>query len=222
MAETILKGFIIDIKDYQIYDNILTIFAADQKIYNLLSLGSRKTLSKNGRNMKIGSEIEFEFFEARIPLKLSRLKKMHLVNELPWRIADHQVLNFLNDFLLKNNNNFLFSDYQKIIKLIEKNIAHDFIFLFSLFQMIKSTGIKFHLSSCVLCNDKNIMTTSISFYGYLCEECALKNSEYIYDKEVNEILYYLDQKQYQKLLKVEPYYQMIAIKLLKSYLNINY
>ena len=69
-----LKGYIIANKDYQIFVNVKTFFGEDNRLYNLLSLVSRKKLSKNGRNMKVGSLIDFEFFKARLDTNLSRLK----------------------------------------------------------------------------------------------------------------------------------------------------
>ena len=52
MCETILKVYIIAIEEYQLLYNVITFFGEDNRVYNLLSLGSRKILSKNGRNMK--------------------------------------------------------------------------------------------------------------------------------------------------------------------------
>ena len=83
MSETILKGYIIAIKDYQLFDNVITFFGEDNRVYNLLSLGSRKILSKNGRNMKVGALIDFAFFNARLDTNLSRLEKLTIINDAP-------------------------------------------------------------------------------------------------------------------------------------------
>ncbi len=222
MAETILRGYLINVKDYQMFDNILTFFSNDNKVYNLLSLGSRKILSKNGRNMKFGAEIEFEFFKARNDFSLSRLKKMNLIEDSNWSMESNDVIVYLNNFLVRNNNNFTFKEYQKIIELFNKKVDEKFIWLFTLFKMIKSTGVKFHLLSCVICGYKRIKTTSIGFYGFLCNDCAIENNEYIYSDKVNEIFYLLEKKQYKKIVFFDSYDKEIAIKFLQGYLNINY
>ncbi len=220
MSETILKGYIIAIKDYRLFDNVITFFGEDNRVYNLLSLGSRKILSKNGRNMKVGALIDFEFFKARFDTNLSRLKKLTIVNDVPWETANIDIIESLNEFLKKGNNNFKFTTYQKIMKMISENRDMLFISLFCLFEIIKSIGLRFELNGCSICNYNKIKTTSIRFQGFLCEQCSRENSEYIYDTDVNKIFYFLSKKYYKKIFKIKKSDRLIAIAFLKTFINI--
>ncbi|MGL5246228.1 MAG: DNA repair protein RecO [Mycoplasmoidaceae bacterium] len=220
MSETILKGYIIEIKDYQLFDNIITFFGSDDRVYNLLSLGSRKILSKNGRNMKVGALIEFEFFQARLADSLSRLKKLNIINDVSWEIVKLDIIEFLNKFLVKSNNGFKFVTYQKIMKMVSENRDINFISLFCLFEIIKSIGLRFELNGCAICNYNKIKTTSIRFQGFLCEQCCRENSEYIYDTDVNKIFYFLNEKKYKKIFKFNENDKLIAIAFLKTFINV--
>ncbi|MGL4616741.1 MAG: DNA repair protein RecO [Mycoplasmoidaceae bacterium] len=220
MSETILKGYIIAISDYQLFDNIITFFGNDNRVYNLLSLGSRKILSKNGRNMKFGALIEFEFFQARLIGSLSKLKKLSIINDISWEIVKLDIIHFLNNFLIKENNNFKFVTYQKIIKMISEDRNINFISLFSLFEIIKSIGLRFALNGCAICNNNKIKTTSIRFQGFLCEKCCRENSEYIYDTDVNKIFYFLNNKKYKEILKTNESNKLIAIAFMKTFISI--
>lgn len=220
MSETILKGYIISIKDYQLFDNIISFFGEDNKIYNLLSLGSRKILSKNGRNIKIGALIEFEFFKSRLANSLSKLKKLNIISDVSWEMAEIDIVQFLNKFLLKGNNNFKFFTYQKIMKMILENRDMNFISLFSLFEIINSIGLKFALNGCAICGYNKIRTTSIRFQGFLCDQCTRENSEYIYDTNVNKIFYFLSKKEYKKIFEISKNEKLIAIAFLNTFINV--
>ncbi|MGL5591482.1 MAG: DNA repair protein RecO [Mycoplasmoidaceae bacterium] len=220
MSETILKGYIIAIKDYQLFDNIITFFGNDNRVYNLLSLGSRKILSKNGRNMKIGALIEFEFFQARLIGNLSKLKKLNIINDVSWEIVKLDIIEFLNQFLVKGNNNFKFNTYQKIMNMISENRDINFISLFCLFEIIKSIGLRFALNGCAVCNYNKVKTTSIRFQGFLCEQCCRENSEYIYDTDVNKIFYFLNKKNYKEILEISESNKLIAIAFMKTFIKV--
>ncbi|MGL5640222.1 MAG: DNA repair protein RecO [Mycoplasmoidaceae bacterium] len=220
MSETILEGYIIEIKDYQLFDNIITFFGNDNKIYNLLSLGSRKILSKNGRNMKVGALIEFEFFQARLIGNLSKLKKLNILNDVSWEIEKLDIINLLNQFLVKGYNNFKFITYQKIMNMILENRDINFISLFCLFEIIKSIGLRFELNGCAICNYNKVKTTSISFQGFLCEQCCRENNEYIYDTNVNKIFYFLNKKNYKEILKINEIDKLVAIAFMKTFIKV--
>lgn len=82
MAAQIVKGYIVKRMDYQLNDEIITILAENGQLISCISLGSRKIISKNGRNLFLGNFCEFEIFIARTENKLSRLKKCNAINQV--------------------------------------------------------------------------------------------------------------------------------------------
>jgi DNA repair protein RecO (recombination protein O) len=81
MAEKIIRGYLIEKKDFKVFDEIITFISSSGRKYTCMSMGSRKIESKNSRNLFLGSLIEFEIFEARSVDKVSKLKKAHVVVE---------------------------------------------------------------------------------------------------------------------------------------------
>ena len=92
--------------------------------------------------------------------------------------------------------------------------------LFSLYVSIKSIGKRCELNGCAICSYNKINTTSISFQGFLCEQCSRENSEYIYDTDVKKIFYFLSKKYYKKIFKIKKSNKLIAIAFLKTFINI--
>jgi DNA repair protein RecO (recombination protein O) len=82
MAESILRGYLIDKRDFAVFDEMITFITPHGKKYACLSKGSRKIESKNARNLFIGNLIEFEIFQARSEEKVSRLKKAVIIESL--------------------------------------------------------------------------------------------------------------------------------------------
>lgn len=79
MSESIIKGYVVNRIDYQQNDEIITILDENGNRIPVISLGSRKITSKNGRNLFLGNYCEFEIFMARIANKVSRLKKCNAI-----------------------------------------------------------------------------------------------------------------------------------------------
>ena len=76
MAENVITGFIINISDYEIYDQILTLLLPNNLKLTLIALGTKKILSKNARNISLLNQVEAEVFLARNINKISKLKKI--------------------------------------------------------------------------------------------------------------------------------------------------
>ena len=76
MAAVILHGIIINVIDYDVYDQIITILLPSNLKVVLMSKGSRKILSKNGRLISILNEVEASCFLANDLKKISKLKKV--------------------------------------------------------------------------------------------------------------------------------------------------
>ncbi|MBO6104250.1 recombination protein O N-terminal domain-containing protein [bacterium] len=76
MAAVILHGIIINVIDYDVYDQIITILLPSNLKVALISKGSRKILSKNGRLISILNQVEVSCFLASDIKKISKLKKI--------------------------------------------------------------------------------------------------------------------------------------------------
>jgi DNA repair protein RecO (recombination protein O) len=83
MSESLLKGYLISKINYGIFDEIITILTTEGTKCVCLSKGSRKIMSKNGRNLFLGSFVEAVIFRARHENKVSRLKKIMIIDSVP-------------------------------------------------------------------------------------------------------------------------------------------
>jgi recombinational DNA repair protein (RecF pathway) len=79
MSEKIIKGYLIKKNKYRSFDQIIQFLDTNGNKITCLSLGSLKVSSKNGMNLFIGSLIEFIIFQSRLPEKISKLKKCHII-----------------------------------------------------------------------------------------------------------------------------------------------
>ena len=57
----------------------------------------------------------------KIQKELDYLKKLTIINDVPWETANIDIIESLNEFLKKGNNNFKFTIYQKLMKMISEN-----------------------------------------------------------------------------------------------------
>jgi DNA repair protein RecO (recombination protein O) len=81
MSSNMINGYLINKIPYKDFDEIITFIDKKGIRYTCISFGSKKIKSKNGRNLFIGSYIEFELFLARTENKISKLKKATVINE---------------------------------------------------------------------------------------------------------------------------------------------
>jgi DNA repair protein RecO (recombination protein O) len=80
MAESIVNGYLINRFDYKVFDEVITFITNDKRI-SCISLGSKKILSKNNKNMIYGCKSEFQFFQSTGFEKISKLKKVVLLEK---------------------------------------------------------------------------------------------------------------------------------------------
>ncbi len=219
MAEQIEKCFLIDEHDYETFDSIIKVLTNKNEVVSILALGTKKILSKNGRNLKYGSLLEVEYFKARSQDSLSKLKKIKTEEDNQIDYKTSLPLIVLNWYISsKNQKQFNFNFYKTIIDKL-KQYDEQTMLIYVLYSMIKDHGHMIHLESCRLCNSKRIKTISISKQGYLCESCAIKSNEYIHSTEFNKIFICLAKEQ---LDEIQDFNEKEALtKFLKSYLYHN-
>lgn len=221
MAEKILFGYLIDIKDYQLFDNILT-FITPTKRFSCLSLGSRKINSKNSRNLFYGSKSEIIFFESRNNNKLSRLKKINNIDQPNWSIQNKKVLYLLNDIALKTdfvvNETYLF--YEKWLNYLKEGIhSTELIILLILKEFIQLTGLNIIVDHCPVCGSKKLKTFSFKEHGIVCDYCYKKNEKY-FSLSITKNLYFLFADQLDLITNNKKILNQL-IRLLNEYITFN-
>ena len=219
MAETILNGYLINKIDYQVFDEVLTILGEDGNKYACLSLGSRKIMSKNSRNLFYGAKTEFQFFEARNEQKVSRFKKAVLLEEMNWDLQSDTKLFLLNEIVTYiAASNTLFSFYETKLKQIKSPSEDDQTFILKLLtEFCSYIGISLHVNSCVRCNSKILSTISFKHSGMLCEDCRRQLRVEPQELNVSKLFHLLFNKKFDEINK---YYDNFgyAIKCLKNFI----
>ncbi|WP_027121898.1 DNA repair protein RecO [[Mycoplasma] imitans] len=216
MSSITKKGYIIDYFDHGENDQIIKVLFDENKILNLISVGSKKLLSKNGRYITLGSLHDFEFFQSRSLERLSKLKKIHKIDTKDATISESLPMVIMHHYLNKKSgeldNNF-FAFYDDVINyVIEQKYSDQVIIIYILLHIIHLEGIAFQFVNCGICHSKQIITISFkNMYG-LCEKCAYEQHEFLYDKKFMRNIFWLiykndyeisplDSKQYISLIR---------------------
>ena len=220
MSESIEKCFLIDIKEYDIFDHIIIILNNKNEIISLYSKGTRKILSKNFRNFVYGSILEIEYFRARKKESLSKLKKIKLVSKLIDNTLQQQLpFIVLNWYISKKNYKyFSFKKYEEIISIMNSYDEQTSL-IYVLYSIIVDSGNYIEINKCSICSNKKIKTTSVTWRGYLCNNCSIEKNEYIHSTEFNKIFIHLYNDDLEVLKKFNEKKELINF--LKSYIYHN-
>ncbi len=218
MSETIMKCYLLDEKETNTFDSVITVLTNDNSIVSLYAYGTKKILSKNSRNLIYGDLLEIEFFRSRSKNSLSKLKKIKSINNSkPINYWDFGLL-LVNTFIIENNKYFKFKEYENYINIIS-NLDTDESLIFSLFKIIVWSGTLINLRCCSICGDNKIKTISIGKMGYLCAKCAHSLNEYIHDTDFNKIFIDLKNENVDTLKDFK--FKNQLINFLKSYIDKN-
>lgn len=219
MSEIIDKGYLISIKDYQENDHIINFIFSDGNIHGMLSKGSRKLLSKNGRHLLMGSLLETEYFGSRRIEKLSLLKRVKSINPITLMESNNQTITFLNDYLMKNQiNKFNFKFYEEIINAALKDDLITSIII-CLKILIDEQGLLINLDKCLLCSKEKIYSLSFKLRGFVCNICYNIDEDLKTPKQFNKSLYYVNKKRFDSLKIID---NDIKFKIAKFYANYLY
>lgn len=217
MSETILKCFLLKEQEYSTFDSILTLLTNRNQILMVYAQGTKKILSKNSRNLIYGDMLEIEFFQSRSYSSLSKLKKIKSIkNTKPLNYWDHN-LYIINEFI-STMKYFNFNEYIEIISTLDK-YKDETGLIYVLYKIIKISKVGINLSLCSICGSNKIKTISIDKKGYICNECAIKNNEYIHETEFNRSFIKINNNDFEYVNKL-PFKKQL-INFLKSYINMN-
>lgn len=222
MAASELEGYIINKLNFKDYDEIITFLTNDNKTYTCISLGSRKTASKNGRNLFIGNYCKFEIFLARNDEKMSRLKKATAIDTIDWRLEMYRPFNVLNECVYKTeNSNLLFAFYKNLLEAIKNNqYGEEHMILIILHKFCILNGISLHVSSCVECNSNHLKTINFKKRGMVCNLHFNPQYDHLYSLNESKLIYELFSNNYEKMSIYAAHFNFI-IKCLKQYIEDN-
>ncbi|WP_391591556.1 DNA repair protein RecO, N-terminal domain-containing protein [[Mycoplasma] cavipharyngis] len=203
MSEKIVNGYLLSEREYQDIDKIIKLIS-HEKIFSCLALGVRKINSKNSRNLFFGHLIEIHFFEARMENKLSKLKKVYLLENLDQDLINNKSVIFLNNLFEKinhqNPNINLFEIYQKFIEIIKlKKYDDDLIINYILVKSQIIFGFQLNYRHCNLCQTKQKITSiSLDNYGLLCNLCSKKTNTPKWSNDALLLFLFLNQNDLEK------------------------
>ncbi len=223
MAETIIKGYLINKINYHLNDEIITFIGVDGIKYTCISLGSKKINSKNARNLFIGSLIEFEFFKARRSDKISKLKKCHIIESIDWKMEQYTPFNLLCECVNKEQSydSILFDFYKTLLDLVKKDeYCEEEKILIILHKFCIINGISLHVDSCIECNSPILKTISFKKHGMLCNVHFDRKADKLYDLNLTKLFFYLFKNKYSELKKYHSQFKN-GINLLKTYIQDN-
>ncbi|MBQ5543975.1 MAG: hypothetical protein IIT97_03520 [Mycoplasmataceae bacterium] len=171
MAENVITGFIINISDYEIYDQILTLLLPNNLKLTLIALGTKKILSKNARNISLLNQVEAEVFLARNINKISKLKKIISLYNFSWEDLTNKIFKIFLNYV--NYQKDLKEDfYSLLIYLINHKDEEYQILLSKLLKLIFiDLGLKFYFNDCINCHNKFITIISIEYASLICSNC---------------------------------------------------
>ncbi|WP_052663926.1 hypothetical protein [Mycoplasmoides alvi] len=190
MAKIISKGFVINLINYDVFDQIITILDEKGDKYSLISFGSRKIESKNGRHLVVGNFNENEYFPSRTKNKIGRLKKTSTILPIPWKIHDYLSFHLINEYLnlitFRDKKVFLF--YKNIINILKSFKYKDItIIIYILIYIINTNNLMISKTNCSLCYSKNVNFIQLKTYLWFCGNCIYTHQEKNIFKN-NEIL----------------------------------
>ncbi|QZX48837.1 DNA repair protein RecO [Mycoplasma sp. E35C] len=186
MSAITKKGYLIDYFDYAEFDQIIKVLFEDNSLISLIALGTKKILSKNGRYITIGSLHNFEFFQSRSVERLSKLKKIHPIDTKDATISESLPILVMNEYISKKKGlleaNY-FNFYDDVINFVNnKTYSNETIIIYILLNIIKIEGLGYDLTKCGYCNNKQVITLSFKDMVGVCEKCAYKYNEFLYNK----------------------------------------
>ncbi|WP_027119948.1 DNA repair protein RecO [[Mycoplasma] testudinis] len=207
MALTITNGYVINLTDYLVFDQIVNFLTQSGNKIALLAKGTKKIASKNARNLTIGNFNEIEYFKARQKEKIGRLKKTVIIHQIPWEFHEYHSFNLINEYANKvlYSSKQVFALYESTINLLINKKTKDWLITATiLVQLLKINGINFNYEKCQDCRvnetyviDKNML------WGY-CQNCYIHQptSAYWINPVVLKMLNHLSNKQYPKPIYV--------------------
>lgn len=219
MAETIVKGYLVNRIDFDVFDEIITFISDTGNIFTVVAKGVKKILSKNAKSLFFGSLCEFEFFASRKIDGVGKLKKINLIENNNIELNKRRSLLLLNSLVYhgKLSGINFFEFFKETIKLIEKENDDDLLILYILLSAIKFLGLPIYLNHCSLCKSRLIKDFSIFDLGFTCKKHS-SNGLKVESKTI-EIIYLTYLKKFNVAKKFSSFDKMVASKIINGFIN---
>lgn len=226
MSEKIVNGYLISEYEYGEYDKILKFIINENRFISCLAKGLRKSGSKNARQLFFGILTEIQFFEARLNNKLSKLKKVNLIEQLDQTIIENYslvVLNYLYEKILHDcfqiNVYTLYKNFLDLIKT--KKYDSEFLINYFLIRCQTLFGFKLIYKKCSICGtQKQINSVSIENNGILCRTCSLETQLPKWKKEAIFLFYFLNSNNIEKAYEYKIGNKLVFVFMREIYLKL--
>ncbi len=225
MAEIITKGYLINRCDYGMFDEVISFINEHGNIFTVLSLGVKKILSKNGRNLFYGCLSEFWIFASRdIDNKMGKLKKVNILeNNISISTRTPLILfsKIIYDSKLKGEKTFKF--FEELVDFVKNyNETNDYLIMTHMLHKIMDIlGIKPILDKCCFCENKNIYSFSFINNGFVCKQHFNLEQDLKYESETIKLIYMSKDKNIFKINNFNILTQKIVIKIFLYYMDLN-
>lgn len=191
MSLIVTKGYLIAKYKYNLFDEILVFLNEHGNKFVCYALGTRKINSKNSFALVFGNFLEFEFFYANDPKKISKLKKVTALNQINFESSFNLGILIANDILTikkTNKNDYIF--YQNVLLKIYKNENELAIAVYAYIYYLYTQYPKWNFYKC---NAHNIYCDSIDLFSptlFKCSQCLSNKQNRNLD--INEIKFILN------------------------------
>jgi DNA repair protein RecO (recombination protein O) len=187
MAETNLKGIVINSFDYEEFDKIVTVYSDKFGKLSFIAKGVKKPESKNNYSIQNFSVSKFQIFKSRKANSLSKLKTGELIKNnvgIAKNYDNYLFASLITSLILEaddfNSKNFqIYSILEKSLDNISQNQDPFSTMVFFMYYLLKPLGGNFLLSKCYRCGKANKVYRLFNFQdcGLVCPNCITKNEK---------------------------------------------
>lgn len=177
MALITVRGYVVALRDFSTFDQVVTFLDEQGRILRVLARGVRKITSKNGRHLVVGNFNESEIFASRfLDQTLSKLKKTVALVPVPWAFHDYAAFALLNEYasLQTTNNRALFNYYQGLCDQLKTAQFRDVALLMTALVFITRTeGLLTARIKCSDCATTDDIAVDRNDGAWRCKACLV-------------------------------------------------
>lgn len=177
------KGIVTKYVPYQDADKIVSLLTEEGELVSFKAKGSGRINSPFAVATSLGATGEYEVENTGKYGTLQDCNVEFNPKNIAKSIESYASLNFILESLnYLEPNKELYSEFNVLIRHLDKNTDQLLISTFYLYQLIKAEGIELQLDNCVICGSKSsIVDVDYLAGGFTCKECAkeVKDEEYL-------------------------------------------
>lgn len=191
MPLVITEGYLIGRYNYLEFDEILVFINKFGNKFTCIAKGTKKIQSKNARALQWGNFLQIELFHSSSTNKLSKLKKVTILNNLDFKKSCNLALITISDVLcsLKTTNLKCFNFYQEIIIKILNDYDEYKLSIYIFIYFIKHFLKTIKVINCIHNKNQKYYFDFITS-SFICCECNIKNTPLTIDELLLIVNYY--------------------------------